>query len=191
MSLRPISPRPMRFFAGVAHIELTQGYVAKLDAADAYLVADFPWYALPSKDGVRVYAVSNAISDATGTRSRHHMHRVIKDAPDGLVVDHRDGDGLNNCRSNLRLANKAENAWNRRVHRNNKSGVKGVHWNDRDKRWIATIMQNRKSFRLGSFTELEEARAAYLAAAAELHGDFKWGAENGVEWSEPKQEAAA
>lgn len=190
MTLRPIPLRPLRFFDGACIVELTQGYVAFVDAADAYLIADYSWHARACSKG-RVYAVTNAITDDSGKRSPIQMHRVITDAPAGRIVDHRDGDGLNNRRANLRVATQKENTWNTGPRRNSSSGVKGVHWCKRDRRWIAQIMKDGVAYRLGSFVDLEPARLAYIAAAKELHGEFQWGAENGVVWSDPTQKSEA
>lgn len=103
-----------------AYIPLTQGYVATIDAADLHLVDGYTWTAI-----VRPYTVYAYRKDP-GTGKNVHLHRVIMGDPEGLTVDHRDGNGLNNTRSNLRSATKAQNNRNQRVTPRNTSGVKGV-----------------------------------------------------------------
>lgn len=162
--------RPILFSDNAAHITLSQDKVAVVDAADAYLVSDYAWHARSTRSGT--YAVTNGYERSV--RGSVQMHRLIMSAAPGVLVDHIDGDGLNNRRRNLRLASRAENARNKPAHRNNKLGVKGVHWNERDRRFVALIMHEGKVHRLGSFRWIEDANAAYQKAARELHGAFAW-----------------
>lgn len=85
-------------------------------------------------------------------------------------VDHIDGDGLNNRRSNLRLANRYENQRNRPKNSNNKSGCKGVSWYNN--KWVAQICVDGKNQHIGRFDKLEDACKAYNDKAKELHGEF-------------------
>jgi hypothetical protein len=71
-----------------------------------------------------------------GRQSNILMHRLIMGAPDRLTVDHIDGDGLNNTRSNLRLATDSQNGGNMRVVKSS-SGFKGVSWNGTS--WVASF----------------------------------------------------
>lgn len=181
--------RLIKFYDNAAHIHLTQGFWAVIDADDAYLVCGRDWHA--RKCSGPVYAVANGYPDQDGKRGQIQMHRLIMAAPRGALVDHRDGNGLNNRRSNLRLATKAENARNKPAHRNNRSGIKGVHWSTQNRCWIALITHDGQKHHLGSFGTKEEAGAAYDAAALRLHGEFAYGAENNVQWSEPKAKESA
>lgn len=83
--------------------------------------------------------------------------------PEGLV-DHEDGDTLNDRIGNLRDVTSATNSKNMRMHPSNKSGVTGVFWSDRLGKWVAGIMANRKAQYLGVFTSLEEATAVRKSA---------------------------
>lgn len=87
-------------------------------------------------------------------------------------IDHIDGDRLNNRASNLRLCNHAQNAGNRKVHRNSKTGVKGVSLIRSTGRFGAWIKVDGKSINLGSFQTIEEAGAAYRRKAEEAYGAF-------------------
>lgn len=102
------------------------------------------------------------------------LHRMIVEAPRGEEVDHRDCDPLNNRRSNLRLATRAQNAKNRRRARSNRLGFKGVYreGSRRRPRYRAEISVDGKKVRLGSFASPEQAHAAYRLAAVVLHGEF-------------------
>jgi len=98
------------------------------------------------------------------------LHRVISGAVDGQFVDHINGDPSDNRRENLRICTHAENMMNRKMHKSNAIGIKGVYQN-RNK-FRAQIRVNGKVYRLGSFCTPQDAGAAYLAAASKLHGEF-------------------
>jgi len=89
--------------------------------------------------------------------------------PAGMVVDHKDGDALNNDPANLRLATRQQNAANARLAKNNTSGFKGV--TRMGNKWVARIGEGGKH-RLGSFDTPEEAHQAYAQAAQKLYGEF-------------------
>jgi HNH endonuclease/AP2 domain-containing protein len=88
-----------------------------------------------------------------------------------VMIDHRDGNPSNNRRDNLRRATVSQNNANRRIHRNNKCGFKGVVRNHIG-RWVSAIYKNGKRHHLGSFGTPQEAHAAYVLAAPRLHGEF-------------------
>lgn len=87
-------------------------------------------------------------------------------------IDHIDGNGLNNAIANLREATQSENLRNRGASANNKSGLKGVHWHRRDRKWVAQITIAGTPKCLGYFDDPAKAHAAYRAAAKEHHGEF-------------------
>jgi hypothetical protein len=163
---RPI--RPIRIEGDVAYVTLTQGYEAIIDAADTPLVEGVNWYANVHRN--TVYCVNRSQNETKKTTIR--MHRVIMGDPDGFQIDHIDGDGLNNRKSNLRLATRSENARNRRINKNSTSGLKGAFWVESRKRWRAEIKADGKKINLGYFNTPEAAYAAYVAASEKLHGEF-------------------
>jgi hypothetical protein len=98
------------------------------------------------------------------------MHRLILGVKDRKIrVDHKDRNGLNNQRNNLRIANVVQNAGNSRK-RDNKTGFKGV--SRRGKRFMAYIGVKGKVSYLGSFDTAELASVAYEAAANKYFGEF-------------------
>lgn len=87
-------------------------------------------------------------------------------------VDHKNMDRADNRFENLREATVSQNRMNRTVHRNNKSGYKGVCLDKRNGRYIAYIKRNRKSYFLGSFNTAVEAHEAYCLAAKDLFEEY-------------------
>jgi hypothetical protein len=102
------------------------------------------------------------------------MHRQIMNAPEGLLVDHIDGNGLNNQKNNLRLCSSAQNARNRRPTSKPYSKYKGVSWHKRNKKWEVRIAKSGKSTYLGTFEDELEAALAYDRKAEELFGEFAY-----------------
>ncbi len=100
------------------------------------------------------------------------LARLITGALPGMIVDHINGDTLDNRRANLRVCTMAQNVRNRKKPRTNTSGYKGVHWMPRHKKWMAKITCAGKHIFLGLFDDPAEAHAAYCAAAKKYHGDF-------------------
>lgn len=162
-----MKPRPIVVEGDIAIVPLTRGLAAVIDAADAPLVEGANWYAIQDHD--TFYAASMRRAD-DGRRYRVALHRIIVGAGPGTEVDHWDLDGLNNRRSNLRLATRGENCCNRKLQRNNTSGLKGVTY--RYGKWRAKIGVKSAKIYLGSFSTREEAYSAYCAAAAKYHGEF-------------------
>jgi hypothetical protein len=107
---------------------------------------------------------------------RHAAHRlawlyVHGEWPNGLV-DHANGNSLDNRICNLRVATDAQSAANTGKKSGNKSGVKGVNWKKQQGKWCARITLDYKRTHLGYFDTLDEAREAYEAAAIKHHGEF-------------------
>lgn len=167
--------RPIRVKGNIAYVPLTQGYESIIDAADVPLVEGRNWYAhirLASNGSIRtVYAMTNT-SLGSGKKTAVLLHRVIMSPPDGMEVDHIDGSGLNNRRSNLRNATDGENMHNQRIHCNNTSGFKGVSWDASRNKWQAKISVNRRTVHLGRFGTADAARDAYDEASERYHGSF-------------------
>ena len=148
-------------------ILLTRGLVATVDAIDfERLDALGRWHA--QVKGRNSYARIDLFGQ--GSHRRVFMHSMITGWP---MVDHRNGDGLDNRRQNLRPATYSQNSANRGMQSNNQSGFKGVTrtpWG----RWKAQIRKDGRDFYLGVFAEPEVAARAYDVAALDLFGEFAW-----------------
>jgi hypothetical protein len=159
----PKKIRPVRIEGQLAYVPLTQGYEAVIDVDDARLVDGFNWYAKEDRrrDGTLgcVYAQRNEYLGARKQRTVH-MHRVIMFAARGEEVDHRDRDGLNNTRSNLRIAEKSTNQRNKGVPCNSSSGHVGVVWNKDVSKWQVSIGVDGARKYIGLFLNIGDAIAA-------------------------------
>lgn len=146
-------------------IPLTQGYFALVD--DDFIV-DRKWRI--SKTGNKIYAFANAKKEEGGCNVS--MHRLIMRPKKNMEVDHIDGNGLNNQRSNLRICTRAENALNRRINNNNTSGFKGVTFVKEDGKWQVQIAAKRRFYYLGRYDSKVEAAMVYNVKARELFGKY-------------------
>ena len=154
-------------------IVLTQGQVTTVDAEDYNWLIRWNWYAWWSKNGRCFYAVRTKTDSEDIKHGRVYMHRAIAAVADGLHVDHKDQNPLNNRRANLRPATRSQNLSNRPVQRDSGTGFKGVHFDKRSKSlYFASIKVNKKSIHLGTFKTAKEAALARDAAAIKLHGEF-------------------
>jgi len=100
------------------------------------------------------------------------MHRFIMNPPKGVIIDHINGNPFDNRKSNLRFANKSQNAMNSKPRKNTASGHKGVSWHKIVKKWRARINVNQKEIYLGSFNSKKEAILAYNLAATQYFEKF-------------------
>ncbi len=148
-------------------IPLTKGKFAIVDADDYYRLVKYKWH-ISDPASNTLYAARRL------ERKSLKMHRVIMGAPDHLVVDHIDHNGLNNCKSNLRLCTLAQNNRNCGASKGASSRYKGVSWRKDTKKWEAMIRFNKKMYRLGTFKNEIDAARAYDKKAAQLHGEFAY-----------------
>jgi hypothetical protein len=154
--------------SGTVEIPLTRGHVALIDAADYQLVTSYgKWHTHGTEP--LLYA-RTCLPYVNGIQPKPLMHIVIFG---DRYVDHRNGNGLDNRRSNLRKATIAQNNMNRPPQSRNTSGFKGVFWFPKgNKNWRAMVRHEGRLIHLGLFHTREDAAAAYDAAAIDLFGEF-------------------
>lgn len=144
------------------------GLVAIVDDEDYDLVFGFPWIATGGK--WNTYA---KFGYGPRTARKHElMHRMITGCPDGFEVDHINHNGLDNRKENLRVVDSSQNKWNQRIKSNNKSGFKGVHYDNRRQRFVASIQVGKKRLYLGVCRDILDAAKAYEDAAKKLHKEY-------------------
>lgn len=136
-----------------------------VDDEDYDNVNQFKW-SIAKTSKHNFYATRNSKYEK-GKRRTIHLHRVIMDVSDSsLQIDHRDHNGLNNQKENLRICTLSENCRNKTAYGTSK--YLGVYWNKKDKKWIAYI---RMTY-IGIFEHEWEAALAYDTKAKELFGEF-------------------
>lgn len=161
-------------------IALSRGLFARVDDEDFEELSKFKWHTEPSRNtfyakrqapytcpngryGKRVYSGPATIA----------MHRIILGIQDSkLQVDHIDGDGLNNQRSNLRICDAKKNQYNQKKHKNCSSRFKGVYWFKAAKKWRAMFGPPESRRSLGCFSSEEDAALAYNVAASFAFKEF-------------------
>jgi hypothetical protein len=156
-------------------IPLTQGKVALVDDEDFERINQHKWFAHKSPDGGgRFYALRNQkVRECVGKKRKTvAMHREVLQYGDADPdLDHRDRDGLNNQKSNLRAADDHTNQWNKMGW--SKTGFKGVHFMGvRRLPYQARITSGGKQIHIGSYKTPTEAATAYNQKALQLFGEF-------------------
>lgn len=150
-------------------IPLTKGKFTIIDAEDYDKVGKWKWCINTNGGAVRTRKVN---SKSKGIQ----MSRFILNLTNPkLVVDHINGNRLDNRKENLRICTQQQNIWNTRKRSDNTSGYKGVHFDDvkwRNKKWRAQISYNKKLIFIGRFETAEQAKQAYQLKAKELFGEF-------------------
>ena len=150
-------------------IKLTQGKNAIVDDEDFEYLNQFKWRILKAKH--TYYAIRH--KEINGKDTNVYMHREIKKQSDNKInIDHKDGDGLNNQKNNLRICNQSQNCGNSNKQCNNTSGYKGVFYHKYSKKYQVQIMHNNKLLACGYFNNKVEAALVYDKKARELFGEF-------------------
>lgn len=138
----------------------SKGEMFLVDLEDFWKVREKCWCI----DG-RGYVVSNGI----------RLSRFVMNCKDDkLFVDHRNHDTTNNMKYNLRIATEYQNQMNVNIHNDNTSGVSGVHWNKKKKRWMARISVNGKRIYLGCYSDKSEAVKARKEAEEKYYGEWSY-----------------
>lgn len=149
-------------------IHLDGGFVVLLDDEDFHEMSKFHWRAHQSRN---TFYAERDMWDGHKFRVVK-MHRVLLGATRRQQVDHRDRNGLNNTRANLRLATQSQNLQNSKRYRSNTTGFKGVCFFKPMGKFQSRITVNGVRKCLGYFDSAVEAGAAYQEAALQYHGEF-------------------
>lgn len=144
-------------------IILSNSQISYIDEDDFELVNQFRWYPL----------VNPNVTYANSSHTKTLMHRLILglNSEDKRLVDHKDRNGLNNQRSNLRIATRSQNGFN---YPPTEGSYKGVSWDAAREKWKAQIMIDRKQINIGRFDDPIEAAKAYDRIAKERLGEFAY-----------------
>jgi len=150
-------------------IQLIKFGKAIIDEEDYDYISQWKWYLL--KRDRNFYAVRNIVIN--GKHSILSMHRGILRLShgDGKVVDHKDRNGLNNCKVNLRLCDFFLNGYNCRTYKTNTSGYRGVSFQKANNKWKSYINYNGKLIYCGLYFSALEAAIAYNESAKKYYGN--------------------
>lgn len=153
-------------------IPLSQGKFALVDDEDYEELSKHKWKV--QKADRTYYAARGEYIGKARTYKKIYMHRQILSVPKGNMTDHRDGNGLNNQKSNLRKCSNRQNVCNQRPQKNCTSSFKGVYWHRGAKKWESHIVFKGKYRYLGLFEDEIKAAKAYDEAALELFGEYAY-----------------
>lgn len=155
------------------HGKVAAGRVALVDDEDYELVSGYRWHVQERKrpNGTTWGPYAKTVVLRDGRFVSIMMHKLITGYP---ATDHRNGDGLDNQRSNLRPGGATRNNHNQRPCTGHSSRYKGVTWNKRISKWQAAIKIAGKSRYLGVFTSEEDAARAYVEAALAVQGEYAY-----------------
>lgn len=140
-------------------IKLREDLILLLDDQDVWAVEKYSLVA--DRRGSTWYVPAQEKGAGAARKPKHYLHRLLMGFPEGMDVDHRDGNGLNNLRSNLRVATRTQNSLNRDRSSTNSSGYKGVFWNAQRGKWYARLTVSGIGRKRGYFATPEEAAQAY------------------------------
>lgn len=153
-------------------IPLTQGQTAICSPEDYEFLCGFKWCAQKSYSNANGY-VWYAVSQSDNKKIRmHHLVAKRAELPESRQYDHRDRNGLNNTRENIRPCNYSQNGANSTKQPNTISKFKGVAWHKNEHKWHSRIMVQGRRIHLGSFEEEIDAHRAYEVAAIRYFGEF-------------------
>lgn len=136
------------------------GFRFQIDDEDFEKFSQYKWSVMPAHGARRMI----------WSKIKGQFSRFIMGCPKGMVVDHINGDPMDNRKSNLRICSQADNCKNCKIHRNNKSGFKGVR--TRENKFFAELNSNYVRYRSYGYDTKEEAAIAYNELAKKYHGEF-------------------
>jgi len=152
------------------NIPLSQGKFALVDDEDFEQLNKHKWFATKNHSGIW-YARRNT-NRTIGKRKIILMHRKIMNCSSDMKIDHANHDGLDNRRCNIRICTNSQNRKNSGLQKNNSSGLIGVSWHKRCKKWMARIQKDKRDIHIGYFNNKVEAGHMVDQFSICLFGEF-------------------
>lgn len=143
------------------------GEFATIDIRDAERVKEFVWHKTSTG-----YAAATTYDNGWRKPGTLLMHRLIVAPKDENCVDHKNGNRLDNRRENLRECTQTQNRFNQGARKDSTSGIKGVMWDKRRKKYLVQIKDNKKTKSLGRFENIKDAERVYTEHAKKIQGEF-------------------
>lgn len=140
---------------------------AIVDDEDYNVLSKFKWCRKQCKN--LIYAHGAYIA---GSQKHTLMHKMILWTPKGYCIDHIDGNGLNNRRSNLRIVTQKQNSWNHKKNSNNTSGFLNVFWRKNRNKWSALAQKDGKVYYNGLYVKKDDAKNAAKELREKLFGKY-------------------
>lgn len=156
----------------MATIQLTQGKYAIVDDEDFEMLNKWKWHYNKNRGQGR--AQRSTSRKSLEGKTSVFMHRVIMNCPKDLQIDHINGNGLDNRKSNLRICTNIENSRNKNITKNNTSGIRGVSWNKSYQKWHTYIRVNYRHVFLGYYFDKEQALKVRKEAEEKYFGEFAY-----------------
>jgi len=144
-----------------------KNYEVLIDDSDWDLIKNYKWFIANKKGTIYI----QSFCKVNKKRVTYQLARVIMDAPSDMLVDHINGNTLDNRKINLRLANKRTNAQNMRPNKNTTSKYKGVCWSSNRNKWRANIFYKKQIY-IGRFNLEKDAALAYNKSALQYFGEY-------------------
>ena len=152
----------------VSNVNLTPIHTWKMDKDDVHLLNNKYWHI--NKRGY----VCGDQETINGKKIIRKLHRIILNAKPHEQIDHINGIKSDNTRNNLRIATNRQNSINRPPNKNNKSGYKGVSWNNQHKKWCSALSIDKKFVHFQYHDCKHKAALAYNRAVNKHYGEFAW-----------------
>lgn len=150
-------------------VKTSTGIEFLIDKDDEWVLKNFCWHI----DG-NGYVCTTCVNKQFSEKVSYLLHRLLTNCPDDKVVDHINGNKLDNRKSNLRIVTQSQNCMNKQVRSNNTSGITGVSYCKRSNNWRSRICVNRKSIVLGYFNNFDDAVSARKAAEEKYFGEYSY-----------------
>jgi len=147
---------------------------------DYPIIKNYCWRVLKTEYGNTFYACASLRSTYNYEHKNILMHRLLLSPIDEYVVDHKDGNGLNNRRNNIRICTHLQTSMNRKKNTNNSSGIAGVFWSSTYNKWEVGITIGHKQRFLGRFTNKEDAIKARKEGEEKYRGEYSFDNSRGV-----------
>lgn len=145
-----------------------------IDDEDLEKISNHNWWANTNGRGIRVETDLFIEEQTVWGRKRISMSRYILNLKSRkFVIDHINGNPLDNRKSNLRVCSHKNNIRNRKIlNKNNSSGIRGVSWDKTRNRWVAQLMFNKKHIYLGRFENKEDAKMSVVKGLKKYFGKY-------------------